>query len=160
MSLLARVFEEVERSPIGGLTGRLRQDLVDPAHYEANKDNWTATTYRSIGWACPPKDYGKWHDLVYNLVRHCLERYGEQEITSWYWELWNEPDLDYYWLGTIEEYNQLYDYSAAALKAISPHLRVGGPGTTNPMQAPLNQASSTMPMKPIGSWISTGLTPR
>ncbi|MFN8446049.1 MAG: hypothetical protein U0175_34980 [Caldilineaceae bacterium] len=111
--------------------GFMPQDLVDPAHYEANKDNWTATTYRSIGWACPPKDYGKWHDLVYNLVRHCLERYGEQEITSWYWELWNEPDI-FYWRGTVEEFNKLYDYTAAAVKAACPAARVGGPGTTNP----------------------------
>jgi xylan 1,4-beta-xylosidase len=111
--------------------GFMPQDLVDPAHYEAAKDNWTAQTYRSIGWACPPKDYQKWYDLVYNLVAHCVARYGMAEVASWYWELWNEPDI-FYWRGTIEEFNKLYDYSAAATKAACPEARVGGPAVTNP----------------------------
>jgi xylan 1,4-beta-xylosidase len=54
------------------------------------------------------------------------------EIETWYWELWNEPDLDYYWRGSIEEFNKLYDYTAAAVKSACPQARVGGPGTTNP----------------------------
>ena len=54
--------------------GFMPQDLVDTAHYDAAKDNWTAQLYRSVGWACPPKDYGKWYDLIYHLVDHCIDR--------------------------------------------------------------------------------------
>lgn len=111
--------------------GFMPQDLVDPAHYDTAKDNWTAQQYRAVGWACPPKDYQKWYDLIYHLVRHCIDRYGEDEIKTWYWELWNEPDI-FYWRGTVEEFNKLYDYTAAAVKAACPDARVGGPSVTNP----------------------------
>jgi xylan 1,4-beta-xylosidase len=109
------------------------QDLADPARYDVAKDNWTGQMYRTVGWACPPKDYQKWYELVYHLVRHCVERHGAEEVKTWYWELWNEPDLDYYWKGSIEEFNKLYDYTVAAVKAACPEARVGGPGTTNPV---------------------------
>ncbi|MGQ9632527.1 MAG: GH39 family glycosyl hydrolase [bacterium] len=81
------------------------------------------------GMAYPPKDYNKWHDLVYETVRHCIDRYGQDEVTSWYWEVWNEPDIAY-WQGTFEEYCKLYDYTAAAIKRADPNVRVGGPATT------------------------------
>ena len=111
--------------------GFMPQDLADPGCYDAAAENWTGQLYRSVGWACPPKDYRKWHDLVFELVRHCAERYGRDEIVTWYWELWNEPDI-FYWRGTLEQFNTLYDYTAAAVKAACPDARVGGPATTNP----------------------------
>jgi len=111
--------------------GFMPLDLADPALYDRSKDNWNLKTYQSTGWNCPPKDYGKWYDLVYNLVRRCVDRYGAAEVESWYWELWNEPDI-FYWRGTIEEFDKLYDYTAAAVKAACPQARVGGPSTTNP----------------------------
>jgi xylan 1,4-beta-xylosidase len=107
--------------------------LTDPAHYDPAQDKWNYPGYKACGFAAPPKDYQKWHDLIYALVQHCAERYGAAEIESWYWELWNEPDLDYYWKGSIDEFNKLYDYTAAAVKAACPGARVGGPGTTNPI---------------------------
>ena len=106
--------------------------LADSAHYDITKDTFRYQNYQAYGFAAPPKDYRKWHDLIYALVTHCVARYGESEIATWYWELWNEPDLNYYWSGTIEEFNKLYDYTAAAVKAACPQARVGGPGTTNP----------------------------
>lgn len=112
--------------------GFMPQDLADPARYDLTQDTWTHQHYRAYGFASPPKDYQKWYDLIYALVRHCLERYGADEIAAWYWELWNEPDLDYYWKGSIDEFSRLYDYTAAAVKAAFPAARVGGPGTTNP----------------------------
>lgn len=114
--------------------GFMPQQLADPQHYDLLTDNWIQRNYRATGFASPPKDYQKWYELIFQLARHCIERYGIDEVKSWYWELWNEPDLDYYWLGTIEEFNKLYDYTAAAVKAAHPDLRVGGPGTTNPIQ--------------------------
>lgn len=106
--------------------------LADPAHYDATQDTWRLTNYQSYGWACPPKDYQKWRDLVFNLVKRCAERYGAEEVETWYWELWNEPDI-FYWRGSLEEFNKLYDYTAEAVKAACPAARVGGPGTTNPV---------------------------
>src|SRR5262245_307461 len=111
--------------------GFMPQDLADPACYDAAQENWTGQLYRTVGWACPPKDYGKWYDLVFNLVRHCVDRYSLKEIATWYWELWNEPDI-FYWRGSLAEFNTLYDYTAAAVKAACPIARVGGPATTNP----------------------------
>ncbi len=111
--------------------GFMPQDLADPECYDAAQENWTGQLYRTVGWACPPKDYHKWFDLVFNLVEHCIERYGRGEVTTWYWELWNEPDI-FYWRGSLEEFTKLYDYTAAAVKAACPAARVGGPATTNP----------------------------
>ena len=113
--------------------GFMPQDLADAARYDPAQDTWTLQHYRTYGWACPPKDYQKWYDLIYHLVMHCRNRYGGDEIRSWYWELWNEPDLDYYWRGSIDEFNRLYDYTVAAVKAACPDARVGGPATTNPI---------------------------
>jgi xylan 1,4-beta-xylosidase len=83
------------------------------------------------GWSYPPKDYGKWAELVRRWVLHSVERYGEAEVLSWYWELWNEPDIPY-WRGTPEEYNKLYDFTVDAVKRALPLARVGGPATTGP----------------------------
>ena len=83
------------------------------------------------GWAYPPNDYDKWAELVYQWVSHCLERYGREEVESWYWEVWNEPNIGY-WRGTTEEYLKLYDYSADAVKRALPTARIGGPETTGP----------------------------
>ena len=83
------------------------------------------------GWAYPPKDYGKWAELVRQWVLHSVQRYGRPEVEHWDWEVWNEPDIGY-WQGKPEEYNQLYDYAVDAVKRALPTARVGGPGTTNP----------------------------
>ena len=64
-------------------------------------------------------------------VRHCVQRYGEKEVSSWLWEVWNEPNISY-WKGTEAEYFRLYDSTAAAVKRALPAARVGGPATTGP----------------------------
>jgi xylan 1,4-beta-xylosidase len=84
------------------------------------------------GWAYPPKSYEKWGELVRQWVLHCVERYGAAEVASWNWEVWNEPDI-FYWHGTPEEYDKLYDYAADAVKRALPAARVGGPATTGPL---------------------------
>ncbi|WP_276484201.1 GH39 family glycosyl hydrolase [Paraflavitalea pollutisoli] len=84
------------------------------------------------GWAHPPKDYVKWGNLVYEWVKHSVQRYGAKEVDSWYWELWNEPNGKGYWQSTVEEYCKLYDYTAAAVKRALPTARVGGPHVTGP----------------------------
>jgi len=77
------------------------------------------------GWAYPPKDYNKWGELVYQWVKHCVERYGKKEVESWYWEVWNEPD-GAYWKGTVPEFCKLYDYAADGVKRALPTARIGG----------------------------------
>ncbi|MBZ5514528.1 MAG: beta-xylosidase [Acidobacteriia bacterium] len=86
------------------------------------------------GWAYPPRDYQKWEELVYRWVRHALERYGEDEVRTWNWEVWNEPDIAY-WQGTWEEYYRLYDHAVRAVKRACPEARVGGPDSTGPADA-------------------------
>ena len=78
----------------------------------------------------PPKDYAQWGDLVRNLASHLVERYGLAEVSQWYFEVWNEPNIDF-WTGDPkqETYFELYDHAARAVKAVSPQLRVGGPAT-------------------------------
>jgi len=97
--------------------------------------NWPNTP-EGRGWAQPPKDYHKWAELIRQWVLHAVERYGKTEVETWQWELWNEPDI-FYWRGTPEEYDKLYDYTADAIKRALPNAKVGGPGTTGPnsMQA-------------------------
>ncbi len=86
----------------------------------------------AAGWSHPPRDYTKWGEVVYRWAEHCAEKYGEQEAESWYWEVWNEPNI-FYWQGTQEEYFKLYDYAVAAVKRALPHARVGGPASTGPV---------------------------
>jgi xylan 1,4-beta-xylosidase len=100
---------------------------VKPQPYKHNWPNGELFT----GWSYPPKDYAKWAELVRQLVQHCVERFGKQEVGSWYFEVWNEPDIGY-WHGTADEYDKLYDFSADAAKSALPAARVGGPATTGP----------------------------
>ncbi|MGB2621539.1 MAG: hypothetical protein WA857_00610 [Candidatus Acidiferrum sp.] len=83
------------------------------------------------GWSYPPKDYGKWAELVFQFASHLRDRYGEEEVKTWLWEIWNEPDIPY-WQGTAEEYFKLYDVSANAILRALPDARVGGPDSTGP----------------------------
>jgi xylan 1,4-beta-xylosidase len=78
----------------------------------------------------PPKDYAKWDALITAFARHLIERYGSDEVGSWYFEVWNEPNLDF-WGGSPRQstYWTLYDHTARALRAVDPRLRVGGPST-------------------------------
>lgn len=80
------------------------------------------------GSISPPKEQAKWDALVQGFVRHCLNRYGWQEVSQWYFEVWNEPDLSgVCWAGTKEEYFSFYASTVKAIKSISPALKVGGP---------------------------------
>ena len=83
------------------------------------------------GWAYPPRDYQKWAELVFQFVRHLRERYGDDQVKTWLWEVWNEPDIDY-WKGTAEEYFKLYDFSVDAVLRALPEARIGGPDSTGP----------------------------
>ncbi|MEO8078026.1 MAG: beta-xylosidase, partial [Acidobacteriota bacterium] len=109
-----------------------------PAPYQ---HDWTpGADYNRIytGWAYPPKDYDKWRELVRQLGRRVLERYGQREVGSWIWEVWNEPDISY-WKGTPVEFQKLYDYAADGLRQALPGARIGGPEVTGPNGARTQQ---------------------
>ncbi|HOB08374.1 MAG: xylan 1,4-beta-xylosidase [Limnochordia bacterium] len=74
----------------------------------------------------PPVSYEKWAALVKATLEHLVERYGRDEVITWPVEVWNEPNIPF-WAGTMEEYFQLYDYSAKAVKEVDPRIQVGGP---------------------------------
>ena len=76
--------------------------------------------------------YPKWHDLVKAFCQHVVDRYGLDEVSQWYFEVWNEPNLDFgFFDGTKSDYFELYKTTAAAVKSVSERLRVGGPATSN-----------------------------
>jgi xylan 1,4-beta-xylosidase len=78
----------------------------------------------------PPKGWNQWEQLIEAFARHLVERYGEDEVANWYFEVWNEPNLDF-WAGDPKEatYYDLYDHTARAIKRVSTRLRIGGPAT-------------------------------
>jgi xylan 1,4-beta-xylosidase len=78
----------------------------------------------------PPKEYGKWDALMRAFAEHLVERYGIDEVSQWYFEVWNEPNIDF-WAGDPKQatYFELYDHTARALKAVNSRIRVGGPAT-------------------------------
>jgi xylan 1,4-beta-xylosidase len=79
----------------------------------------------------PPKDYAMWGELARKFTEHLVKRYGREQVTTWYFEVWNEPDI-IYWHGTEAEYLRLYDYAVAGVRAALPEAKVGGPATTGP----------------------------
>jgi xylan 1,4-beta-xylosidase len=79
----------------------------------------------------PPKDYAKWEELVRKLVAHLVDRYGREQVSQWYFEVWNEPDI-FYWHTTPEAYWKLYDFAVDGVRKALPEARVGGPATTGP----------------------------
>ena len=109
--------------------GFMPKDLsIKPEPYQ---HNWTPTAkYEEIytGWAYPPKDYTKWAELVFQWAKHCVEKYGRAEVETWYWQVWNEPNIGY-WRGTPEEFRKLHDYAIDAVRRALPTAHVGGPDT-------------------------------
>jgi xylan 1,4-beta-xylosidase len=103
----------------------------NPEPYQPTWIPGAKNDHYNIGWTYPPKDYAKWGELIHEWVKHAVSKYGQSEVDSWYWEVWNEPDVGY-WHGTPEEYDKLYDYTADGLKRALPTARVGGPASTGP----------------------------
>lgn len=96
--------------------------------------NALASGHQTIFWwrgnVTPPKDYNKWEDFIRNLTQHFTERYGVDEVKTWYFEVWNEPNLSPgFWTGTQAEYFKLYEYTVKAIKSVNPEYKVGGPAT-------------------------------
>jgi len=101
------------------------------SHPEPYQHEWRpGLPYSKVykGWAYPPTDYAKWAELVFQWVKHNVEKYGRAEVERWYWEVWNEPNIAY-WQGTPDEFRKLHDYAVDAVRRALPTARVGGPDT-------------------------------
>ena len=126
--IVDRIFDTFEQAGLKPLVeiGFMPEALsTHPQPYRHNFPNGSVFT----GWAYPPKDYKKWAELVFQFATHLRERYGDAEVKTWLWEVWNEPDIEY-WKGTHEEYFKLYDYSVEAVLRAIPHAKIGGPDAT------------------------------
>jgi len=129
-TILDRIFDSFQSAGVKPLVqiGFMPQALsTHPEPYRHNFPQGSVFT----GWAYPPKDYQKWSELVFQFARHLRERYGDAEVNTWLWEVWNEPDIEY-WKGTPQEYFKLYDFSVDAVLRAVPQARIGGPDSTGP----------------------------
>lgn len=95
----------------------------------------TSTVFWWKGNTSPPKDSAKWAMLIRALIDHWKQRYGEAEITQWYYEVWNEPDINGFWPYPLDDYFKLYKTTAEAIKQECPQCRVGGPASAKPYKA-------------------------
>ncbi len=91
--------------------------------------------YRPI--VSPPQDYARWDAMITAFAQHLVDRYGLEEVSKWNFEVWNEPNLDF-WGGSPKQstYWELYDHTARAIKSASPRLKIGGPATAQAAWVP------------------------
>ncbi len=142
-TILDQIFDSFHAAGVKPLVeiGFMPQALsTHPEPYRHNFPQGSIYT----GWAYPPKDYQKWAELIFQFVHHLRERYGDAEVKTWLWEVWNEPDIDY-WQGTPQEYFKLYDFSVDAVLRALPGARVGGPGHDRPRQPEVSGISALVP---------------
>jgi len=88
------------------------------------------TVFHYQGNVTPPRDYKQWADFIEKIVRHWVERYGIEEVRTWFFEVWNEPNQPQFWTGKKEGYFKLYKYTVEAIKRVDESLQVGGPATS------------------------------
>jgi xylan 1,4-beta-xylosidase len=134
------VYREVDGVPVHDFSGvdrvydHIRSLGLHPVvevsfmpHDLASDPTKTVFDYDAI--ISPPKDWQRWHDLVRDLTAHLLERYGDEVVEHWSFEVWNEANLEVFWSGTPEEYLKLYDVTVAAVRSVDDRLVVGGPSS-------------------------------
>jgi xylan 1,4-beta-xylosidase len=132
-AILDRIFDTFQATGVKPLVEIGFMPKALSTHPEPYRHDFPLGKVNTIytGWAYPPNDYKKWSELVFQFVRHLRERYGDAEVRTWLWEVWNEPDIGY-WQGTPEEYFKLYDFSVEAVLRALPEARIGGPDSTGP----------------------------
>src|SRR5215467_6598814 len=129
-TILDRIFDSFRATHLKPLVEIGFMPKALSTHPEPYRHNFPQGSIYT-GWAYPPKDYQRWAELVFQFVRHLRARYGDAEVKTWLWEVWNEPDIDY-WKGTREEFLKLYDYTVDAILRAFPEARIGGPDSTGP----------------------------
>jgi xylan 1,4-beta-xylosidase len=117
-----RVYDEVQAL---GLRPVVEVSFM-PRDLASHRDE-TVFGYKAI--VSPPRDFDRWSSFVTEFARHLIDRYGAEEVRQWPFEVWNEANLAVFWAGSPEEYFQLYDTTAAALRAADDQLLVGGPSS-------------------------------
>ncbi len=90
------------------------------------------TIFHWRGNVTTPKSYERFGELVENLARHLTTRYGKDEVRTWYFEIWNEPNLSIFFSGNMNDYFRLYEVTAKAIKGVCSDYRVGGPASAGP----------------------------
>lgn len=132
--ILDGIFDEYKAAGVRPMVefGFMPKDLAAelPNRHEPYQVHYPKSTISGAS-NNPPKDYAKWGELVRVVTAHFVERYGRETVQQWYFEVWNEPDIDY-WHSTAEDYWKLYDYAVAGVRKALPAARVGGPATTSP----------------------------
>jgi xylan 1,4-beta-xylosidase len=130
-TILDQIFDAYQAAGVRPYAqiGFMPKDLS--THPEPYQHAWyPGARYEEIytGWAYPPKNYQKWEELVYQWVKHCVDRYGKEAVETWYWQTWNEADIGY-WRGRprSESFHRLHDHAVAAVRRALPTARVGGP---------------------------------
>jgi xylan 1,4-beta-xylosidase len=96
---------------LGFMPSAIASGTITCFHYKAN--------------ITPPADYQQWEALIRTLTQHLVDRYGLKEVRSWFFEIWNEPNLQFFWAGSQEDYFKLYEHSARAIESVDTQLRVG-----------------------------------
>jgi xylan 1,4-beta-xylosidase len=130
-TILDRIFDAFHDAGIKPLVEIGFMPKALSTHPEPYRHDFPQVGDIYTGWAYPPNDYQKWSELVFQFVSHLRQRYGDAEVKTWLWEVWNEPDIGY-WKGTREEYFKLYDVTVEATLRALPDARIGGPETTGP----------------------------
>ena len=132
--LLDGIFDAYRAAGVRPLVelGFMPEDLAAhlPDRHEPYQVHYPSSTISGAS-NNPPKDYAKWQELVRVVTAHLVQRYGRDTVLDWYFEVWNEPDIDY-WHGTPEDYWKLYDFSVAGVRSALPGAKVGGPASTGP----------------------------
>ena len=134
------VYREVDGDPVHDFSGVDRVydhirglglypvvEISFMPHDLASDPTTTVFDYDAI--VSPPKDWQRWYDLVHDLTAHLVERYGDEVVEHWSFEVWNEANLEVFWSGSPEEYLKMYDVTAAAVRAVDERLVVGGPSS-------------------------------
>ena len=128
-TILDQIFDEYKAAGVRPMVelGFMPKDLASGTmDYEMPYPNTVKGSVQS-----PPKDYAMWGELCRRVTEHFVQRYGRAEVATWYFEVWNEPDIGY-WQGTPADYLKLYDYSVAGVRKALPTAIVGGPAVTGP----------------------------
>ncbi len=134
------VYREVDGDPVHDFSGvdrvydHIRSlgllpvvELSFMPHDLASDPSTTVFEYDAI--VSPPKDWDRWYELVRDLTAHLVERYGDEVVEQWSFEVWNEANLEVFWSGTPAEYLRLYDVTVAAVRSVDERLVVGGPSS-------------------------------
>ncbi|GAA3747919.1 beta-xylosidase [Terriglobus aquaticus] len=133
-TILDGIFDEFQAAGVRPMVelGFMPQDLAAdlPNRHEPYQVHYPQSTVSGKS-DNPPKDYAKWGELARVVTAHLVQRYGRDTVRQWYFEVWNEPDIDY-WHASPQDYWKLYDYAVAGVRAALPDAKVGGPASTSP----------------------------